>query len=152
MLFSHLKRSVLLGVFTTIELFWTIDLALAERISIDSNTRQSIEINGSGNASITAVSITDDLSTTTGACSGFVSQKADHTLVLNSFVNMLQISVISSHDTTLIVKGPGGTWCNDDYRSKNPQIVGQWQPGTYSIWIGSYSQNTPFTYRLKIKN
>jgi hypothetical protein len=48
------------------------------------------------------------------------------------------------------VKGPGGTWCNDDFDGKNPGIVGEWLPGTYQIWIGSYKENESLPYTLKI--
>jgi hypothetical protein len=152
MLFSRFQKSIFLSLTaTTIELFLAIEPILAEQIIIDSQSPRSIEIQGNGNTSITAVSITEDISTPTGTCSGFISKDANHILVLNSFVNTLQVSVISQQDTTLIIKGPGGTWCNDDYRSKNPTIVGQWQPGTYNIWVGSYKRNTPFQYHLEIE-
>jgi hypothetical protein len=152
MLFSFVQKSIVTSFFATIELFLSANIALAEKIIVNSKSPQSIEIEGSGNASVTAIEITDNELTPTGSCSGFVSQEADHTLVLTAFINMLQISVISPEDTTLIIKGPGGVWCNDDYNSKDPAIVGQWQAGTYSIWIGSYRRNTPYTYQLEIQN
>lgn len=152
MLFSFVRKSIIIPVFTAIELFFSIDIAVAEKIIINSKSPQSIEIEGSGKASVTAIEIADNESTPTGSCSGFVSQEANHTLVLTTFINMLQINVTSQEDTTLIIKGPGGIWCNDDYNGRNPAIVGQWQSGTYSVWIGSYNRNTPYTYQLEIKN
>ncbi|MDB9523974.1 hypothetical protein PN480_18785, partial [Dolichospermum circinale CS-1225] len=53
-------------------------------------------------------------------------------------------------DTTMIIKGPGGTWCNDDFDGNNPGVVGEWLPGTYQIWIGSYKENDSLPYTLKI--
>jgi len=50
----------------------------------------------------------------------------------------------------LLVKGPGGTWCNDDVSDRNPIIAGEWLSGTYSIWVGSYEQNASFPYLLEI--
>jgi hypothetical protein len=152
MLFSFVRKSIVIPIFATIELFFWANITLAEQIIINSKSPNAIEIEGSGKASVTAIEITDNESTPTGSCSGFVSQKADHTLVLTTFINMLEITVTSSEDTTLIIKGPGGIWCNDDYNGKNPAIVGQWQAGTYSIWIGSYSRNTSYTYQIEIKN
>ncbi len=152
MLFSFVQKSIFTSSIATIELFLSANIALAEKIIVNYKSPQSLEIEGSGKASVTAIEIADNESTPTGSCSGFVSQEANHTLVLTTFINMLQISVISPEDTTLMIKGPGGIWCNDDYNGENPAIVGQWQSGTYSIWIGSYSRNTPYTYQLEIKN
>lgn len=56
----------------------------------------------------------------------------------------------SPKDTTIIVRGPGGIWCNDDFKGKNPGIAGQWLPGTYSIWVGSYDQTKYHPYVLRI--
>ncbi len=86
----------------------------------------------------------------TGPCKGFMDQKPDHNLKLMSKFEYLKLVVDSPYDTTMIVKGPGGTWCNDDFDGKNPGIVGEWLPGTYQIWIGSYKQNESLPYTLKI--
>jgi hypothetical protein len=50
----------------------------------------------------------------------------------------------------MIVVGPGGTWCNDDLDGKNPGIVGEWLPGIYNVWIGSYTKGQYLPYKLKI--
>jgi hypothetical protein len=50
----------------------------------------------------------------------------------------------------MIIKGPGGVWCNDDFDGKNPGIVGEWLLGTYQIWIGSYKEKEYLPYTLKI--
>jgi hypothetical protein len=91
--------------------------------------------------------------TATGACTGFVDEQPDHTVVLSSVFNFLNIQVESPEDTTLIIRGPGGTWCNDDYTGKNPGIAGQWLSGTYQIWVGSYRQNeySPYVIRMTAK-
>jgi hypothetical protein len=145
-----LGKSLLILVFTTIKLCLLPVNALAEKITIDAQTPRTMKIQGRGKASIVATEIAGNESTTTGSCSGFVSKQANYTLVLTNFVEFLKISVNSEQDTTLIVKGPGGVWCNDDDNSQNPAIFGQWQVGTYSIWIGSYSRDTPYTYTLEI--
>jgi hypothetical protein len=91
--------------------------------------------------------------TATGACTGFVDSQPDHTIVLSDVFNFLNLQVESPEDTTLIVRGPGGTWCNDDYTGKNPGIAGQWLSGTYQIWVGSYRQNeySPYVIRMTTK-
>lgn len=88
--------------------------------------------------------------TTTGPCNGFVDQLPDHTIVLTQYFNYLSLQVQSTDDTTLIIRGPGGTWCNDDYAGKNPGIAGQWLSGTYQIWVGSYQQSTYHPYVIRI--
>ena len=92
--------------------------------------------------------------TVTGPCIGFIDEKPDHKLVLRTFFEYLSIQVKSNEDTTLIVRGPGGTWCNDDYEGKNPGIVGQWLSGNYEIWVGSYERHkySPYIIRISQKN
>jgi hypothetical protein len=86
----------------------------------------------------------------TGPCKGFMDAAPDHILKLTSNFDYLKLVVQSPADTTMIIKGPGGTWCNDDFDGKNPGIVGEWLPGTYRVWIGSYEKNNHFPYTLKI--
>ena len=62
----------------------------------------------------------------TGPCKGFVDQDPDHTLKLTSKFDYLKLVVDSPADTTMIIKGPSGVWCNDDFDGKNPGIVGEW--------------------------
>jgi len=69
---------------------------------------------------------------------------------LTSFFNYLAIEVQSPEDTTIVIKGPGGSWCNDEYQGKNPGLAGQWQPGTYGIWVGSYDKSKFHPYIIKI--
>jgi hypothetical protein len=62
----------------------------------------------------------------------------------------MTLQVRSSGDTILLVRGPGGVWCNDDLRDRNPVISGAWLPGTYEIWVGSYEKNAAFPYILNV--
>jgi serine protease Do len=50
----------------------------------------------------------------------------------------------SSSDTALAVLGPNGAWhCNDDTDGNNPDVtVAPSAPGTYRVWVTSYSQAT----------
>ena len=88
--------------------------------------------------------------TITGPCVGFIDKEPDHRLILNGFFQSLKLEVKSSEDTTLVIRGPGGSWCNDDFEGKNPGITGQWFSGTYDIWIGSYQRNKYYPYVIKI--
>ena len=53
-------------------------------------------------------------------------------------------------DTTLIVAGPDGVWCNDDSGSQNPAIAGEWLAGSYRIWVGNYQAGEVPRYELSI--
>ena len=85
-----------------------------------------------------------------GPCVGFVDRQPDHILTLTSFFNFLKIEVESSQDTTIVISGPGGSWCNDDTDSENPKIAGEWQEGNYRIWVGSYEKNAYHPYTIEI--
>ena len=107
-------------------------------------------IRGISGGSVPASQVAGRTETATGPCVGFVDQKPDHTLVLTSFFKNLSIQVESPADTTLVIKGPGGSWCNDDYQGKNPSIGGQWLSGSYGIWVGSYQKNDNNPYLIRI--
>lgn len=112
-----------------------------------------ITVRGISGGDMSASDVATRTETATGACTGFVDEQPDHTIVLSSVFNFLNLQVESPEDTTLIVRGPGGTWCNDDYTGKNPGIAGQWLSGTYQIWVGSYRQNeySPYVIRMTTK-
>ncbi|MCU0569410.1 MAG: hypothetical protein MUF49_22890 [Oculatellaceae cyanobacterium Prado106] len=121
------------------------NVTLQPNFSPDPTTLRGI----SGGTS-TASAIADRTETATGACTGFVDGEPDHTLVLTEFFSFLSLQVQSSEDTTLVIRGPGGAWCNDDYSGKNPGIAGQWLSGTYQIWVGSYQQNEFSPYVIQV--
>jgi hypothetical protein len=60
--------------------------------------------------------------------------------------------VESEADTTLVIQGPGGVWCNDDNQGKNPAIAGDWLAGEYRVWIGSYRPSDVPNYDLYIRD
>lgn len=107
-------------------------------------------IRGLSGGPVSAKETTGRENTATGPCVGFIDQQPDHRLVLNGFFQSLKLEVKSSEDTTLVVRGPGGSWCNDDFEGKNPGIAGQWFSGTYEIWVGSYQRNKYYPYIIKI--
>lgn len=88
--------------------------------------------------------------TVTGECLGYVDTEPDHRITLTSFFEYLSLEIQSPEDTTLVVRGPGGSWCSDDVYGFNPAIAGQWFSGTYDIWIGSYNRNTYHPYVIRI--
>ncbi|WP_219884512.1 hypothetical protein [Merismopedia glauca] len=120
------------------------DVTLSPNFAPDPQTVRGI---GGGSVLMKTISQTD--TTPTGACIGFVDKYPDHEVVLNSFFNYLKIEVQSLEDTTILIKGPGGTWCNDDYQGKNPGVAGQWLQGNYQIWVGSYKQEEYYPYVIR---
>jgi hypothetical protein len=88
--------------------------------------------------------------TETGECIGFVDTLPDHQITLTANFRFLNLKVLSSGDTILLIKGPGGSWCNDDNDARNPAIAGEWLKGTYDVWIGSYTANASYPYILQI--
>ncbi len=111
-----------------------------------------IRIRGISGGEVAAEKIAGRKETATGPCVGFADEQPDHVLRLTAFFNYLSLQVESPQDTTLIVRGPGGSWCSDDQmsRGKNPGIAGQWRAGTYEIWIGSYKPKKYHPYALEI--
>jgi hypothetical protein len=107
-------------------------------------------VRGISGGPLAASNIAERSDTATGPCAGFVDEQPDHTMQLTDFFDYLQLQVQSPQDTTLVVRGPGGSWCNDDYEGKNPGIAGQWLSGTYEIWIGSYEENSYHPYIIRI--
>lgn len=121
------------------------DLALKPGFAPD-----PVAIRGVSGGRVFARSIAGRAETATGACLGFVDDKPDHVLVLTDFFDYLSLQIQSREDTTLIVKGPGGTWCNDDAGGKNPGVSGQWLAGTYEIWVGSYIPGKYHSYNVRM--
>ena len=115
-----------------------------------SSIAQPLIIEGVSGGAIMTKEISQTENTATGYCDGYVNSQPNHVLKLESFWKLLRLEIISQADTTILVKGPGGVWCNDDAGTPNPVIEGQWQPGLYEIWVGSYQANSQNNYQIKI--
>ncbi len=114
-------------------------------------TPDPMTIRGVSGGPIPATNVAQMEDTETGSCVGFVDKEPDHTLTLTSFFDFLSLQIDSSQDTTLVIKGPGGTWCVDDARNnKNPSVAGQWLEGNYEVWVGSYTQDEYHPYVISI--
>lgn len=108
-------------------------------------------LRGQGGGPHSAVSIVGVSTTPTGPCLGYISREPHQRITLEDRFPNLEIRVASAQDTTLVISGPGGTWCNDDTYGYDPAIGGEWLPGNYRIWVGAYrAQDTP-SYRLYIE-
>jgi hypothetical protein len=109
-----------------------------------------MNVRGMSGGSVSGNQIAGRTETATGPCTGFVDEAPDHTLELTTKFDYLKLQVQSPQDLTMIVKGPGGTWCNDDLNGKNPGMSGEWLPGNYQVWVGSYDHGQYFPYTLQI--
>jgi len=120
-------------------------------ITIDSQfSPDPLTVRGMSGGLLSGNQVAGKEETATGPCNGFVDETPDHTLTLTSKFDYLRLLVQSPEDTTIIIKGPGGTWCNDDFNGKNSGLVGEWLPGTYQIWVGSYEKGKYLPYTLQI--
>ena len=97
-----------------------------------------------------ALEVSQTKNTPTGYCDGYVDSQPNHVLQIESFFDSLRLEVNSSADTTVLVKGNSGVWCNDDAGSANPVIEGQWQQGKYQVWVGSYQPNASNNYQIQL--
>ncbi|MEM7761382.1 MAG: hypothetical protein AAF298_25115 [Cyanobacteria bacterium P01_A01_bin.40] len=146
------KKSLYFLLSIILAIHWNQSITqAADAISLNaSNMAQPVVIDGTSGGAIKAQEIAQTTKTATGFCDGYVSYQPNHLLKLESFFAYLRLEINSQADTTIIIKGPGGVWCNDDAGTANPMIEGQWQVGLYQVWIGSYYENTDHNYQIKI--
>lgn len=109
-----------------------------------------LDVQGVAGGDIPLKEIVKLTKTPSGECVGYANAKPNQTIELTDFFESLSLVVQSLEDTALAIQGPGGTWCNDDYQSKNPGVSGQWLPGTYKIWVSSYAKNRTPAYTLRL--
>ncbi|MEL6222797.1 MAG: hypothetical protein AAFQ57_06260 [Cyanobacteria bacterium J06626_14] len=121
------------------------DVVLTPTLVSDTTT-----VRGISGGPLAASQIAGREETVTGGCLGFVDTEPDHRITLTDFFDYLELEIQSPEDTTLVVRGPGGSWCSDDVYGFNPAIAGQWFSGTYDIWIGSYNSGTYHPYVIRI--
>lgn len=82
-------------------------------------------------------------------CRGHFPAQPQHQVVLSSALQFLQVftNAAETADVTLAVVGPGGVRCDDDSGGQNQaKITGNFLPGTYNIFIGSYRPEERPTY------
>ena len=142
---------LLLGITIIFNSLISSTKAQSNSIAVNSSIAKApLVLKGNSGGAIKAPEITQTENTATGFCDGYVRSQPNHVLKLESFFESLRLEVESSADTTILVKGPGGVWCNDDASSANPMIEGQWQPGIYQVWIGSYQADKSDSYQIKV--
>ena len=122
---------------------------LFENLTLTPN-QVATTVRGISGGTLAAAQVAERAETATGPCVGFIDAQPDHVLTLTEPFDGLSLQVQSAEDTTLVIKGPGGSWCNDSYTSANPGIAGQWLPGTYDVWVGSHRSTGFFPYVIRI--
>jgi len=113
-------------------------------------TPDPTDLKGITGGSVAAKEVAGQADTPTGGCLGFMDAAANHTIELKAFFKYLKIQTQSSEDTTIVIKGPGGVWCNDDLQDKNAGIEGEWLPGAYQVWVGTYNKDKATPYILRV--
>jgi hypothetical protein len=109
-----------------------------------------MQLKGVTGGQATTANVAGTAESDTGACLGYMETQPYHRLELKSRFRYLSIVASSSTDTTILIKGAGGTWCNDDFQGKDAGIAGEWLPGSYDVWVGSYARNKAIPYTLKL--
>jgi hypothetical protein len=83
-------------------------------------------------------------------CRGHITAVPGHLVTVHSPM-VLNFNVQAPGDTTLVVVGPGGTFCDDDGGNGfNPRVTRPLQPGTYQVFVGTYSSGRVYPYTLSI--
>lgn len=85
-----------------------------------------------------------------GLCTGWIGNAPNHTLSLGSAFSQLKFEIDAPSDTTLIVKGPSGVRCIDDANGFNPRLSGNFAPGSYEVYVGSYDESVTVQYTLTV--
>lgn len=87
-------------------------------------------------------------------CLGYASESPDHYLVLTQPQPRMRIALNSEgEDTTLLVLGPRGVDCNDNYRREHRDAgitARDWPAGEYQIWVGAFEEGDRISYQLRI--
>lgn len=69
-------------------------------------------------------------------CRGWIAGVPDHTLRVTAALD-LQLAVDSTVDSTLVVVGPGGVFCDDDSNGQlDARIGARLTPGDYAVYVG----------------
>jgi hypothetical protein len=148
-IFSRVIHSAVVFTVGTIALGLSAGAAQANTVSLNPGFG-SMELRGTAGGGTAMRDIAGRSNTSTGDCIGFADSQPDHILRLNAGFKDLTVLAQSGGDTTLVVKGPGGTWCNDDFQGKNAGLDGQWQPGEYRVWVGTQGRNQSIGYTLRV--
>lgn len=81
-------------------------------------------------------------------CSGWIGSAPHHTIQVTSALD-LQLAVDSFTDSTLVVVGPGGVFCDDDSNGAlDARVDARLTPGDYAVYVGHLGMPRPYTLTL----
>ena len=81
-------------------------------------------------------------------CAGMIHDTPDHTLKVTSALD-LRFSVDSTTDSTLVVVGPAGVFCDDDGGDQlDARIEARLTPGDYAVYVGHIDAPGRYTLTL----
>lgn len=84
-------------------------------------------------------------------CRGHYPPTPQHTMMLQTDFRNLRVMSHSGQDTTMAIRAPDGTFrCADDDEGLNPIVSGAFAPGTYQIYVGTYSAVGGASYVLGV--
>jgi len=73
-------------------------------------------------------------------CTGFIDNTPDHKMTVTSNVN-LRLTVSSNIDSILVIRGPAGTFCDDDSAGGlDAQVNALFTPGEYEVYVGNVGE------------
>lgn len=84
-------------------------------------------------------------------CVGYLPAQPSHLLQLQTYFANLRILVNSGQDTTLVIRGPDGSFrCNDDANPQdlNPIVEGPFPAGVYQVFVGTYQPSIQAPYAI----
>lgn len=143
--------SILSGALLAVSSHWTAAQANPLTLAVGFAPNPTVLV-GTGGGDRLAADVVNTANSPTGPCLGYISTTPHEEVVLETDFANLAMRVESDLDTTLVISGPGGVWCNDDNGSKNPAIAGAWLPGTYQVWVGAYRAEQTPDYSLYIQD
>ncbi len=93
-----------------------------------------------------------DASTYGAHCTGMIDTSPDHRLTITSTVG-LRISVESTTDSSLVIRGPGKVLCDDDSGGAlDAAVVDTFRPGEYEIYVGHLGNSGSYTLSITETN
>lgn len=84
-----------------------------------------------------------------GDCSGMIARQPDHVITVTSEVN-LRLYTQTNVDSTLVLRGPSGTFCDDDSGDSflDAEINATLRPGRYEVYVGHLGEAGNYTLTL----
>ncbi|NZA26160.1 hypothetical protein H0E84_07155 [Luteimonas sp. SJ-92] len=81
-------------------------------------------------------------------CSGMIDTTPDHVIDVTSALD-LQLAVDSTTDSTLVLTGPAGTFCDDDSGGLlDARLTARLTPGRYEVYVGHLGTAGSYTLTL----